>query len=340
MAKKALIVLIIGLLLVIAMSPGERPSQRYPLLSTSPENNGPGGTSLFVSDLTRSHHNVVLGGVKDLSSQDNGRILYIILGPDKPFNRTEANIIAEEVKTGKLNLLIADESGNVSVLLNSLGVGGIGEIIFNESRAHQGEGWGYIVGLNCGSDHYYTTKATRLDTVPGGEVLCTYEDGSPAAVLYKVGKGVVLVVGDSSIFANFLYGGYLAGFSPTRTLAQQLVDNVTRNVSTIIIDNTHYIILSSKRANVLNRLTNELATTIASIPGIVEDRSPTVILAILLLATVPWPIIFLYPGETPRTRSDPLEDAEEYLLSVLASRLGIEGEDIDPRELLESIGED
>ncbi len=340
MVKKALIVLIIGLLLVVAMSPGEKPSQRYPLLSTSPENNGPGGTSLFVSDLIRSYHNVVLGGVKDLSSEDGGRILYIVLGPDKPFNKTEANIIAEEVKTGKLNLLIADESGNVSVLLNSLRVGGIGEIIFNGSRAHQGEGWGYVVGLKCGSEHYYTTKAARLNTVPGGEVLCTYEDGSPAAVLYRVGKGVVLVVGDSSIFANFLYGGYLTGFPPTRTLAQQLVDNVTQNISVIIVDNTHYTILSSKKTNILKRLTDELAATVADIPGIVEDRSPTIILAVLLLATVPWPILFLYPGETPRTRSDPLEDAEEYLLSVLASRLGIEGEDIDPRELLESVGDE
>ncbi len=335
MGRETIILLLLGLLIVSATIVPTTTKYKYGLLTTSPQNTGIGGTSLYYKDLQHIYKiPVFLGGVEKALSYDNGITLYIILGPDKPFNTHESLQIADAVRRGQIYLLIADESSNTTNLLTALGIDPEKTILYNKSRETYGPGWGYIVGIECGQLWSYTSKVAKLNPGENGNIVCRYEDGSAAAILYHVGKGKVLVVGDSSIFANYLYTGYFENIPGTRQIAIYLTGLVADGVDRIVIDDTHYYAISEKERNMIVSLVDQLSDTIDSYKENINNRSWYWIVFAFLFASIPLPLVLLYPGNKPVPGTSKLDEAEMLLTGILALRLGLDREEADIDSLL------
>lgn len=306
-------------------------TRNYPWLSTSPSNTGEGGSYWFYRDLSLNY-NVVIGNPYTIPEKD-GRILYLVIGPDKPFKEEEAKIIAGRVENGSATLFIADETNNTARLLEALGLRAIGSTIYNGTV--RGGGWEWVVSLSCFNETTYTTKAVRVNPGDSGRILCRYGDGSPAAVVYRVGNGTVVVVGDSSIFANFLYRGDYKMLPSTRKIALMLVDAFASGRSVIVFDSSHYAFQPGSRGlYYLSGLAGQVSYSLSSLAEKVRFTSRITLLLIVLSASAPWAVILILPSQPPPRKKTRLEAHEEWLLSVEASRIGVEveggGEGVDP----------
>lgn len=319
MEKRWLAVLLLGLALAGALyTPRGAPvrgARIYDVMSCSPENPGPGGTLALLVDLEARHR----VEVADTLSQAEGPGLLLVIGPDTPYSRAEARLIAGLVRSGQLNLLVADETNNSALLLMELGLEPVDGVVTN--RSGRGD-WAYIVHMSCWGMVVPSALSARLP--PAGEIVCTYrEDGSPAAEAHRVGRGLVLVVGDSSIFANYLYNGY-DGLPPTRDVALRLVETALDGRERIIFDNSHYNYQEAPAPEPSALLSGLLITVVEELQGIAgASANPYWLLAGLLAASLPWPAILLYPAREPEPWEDPLDEHERALLEVEAARLGL-----------------
>lgn len=319
MEKRWLAILLLGLALAGSLyTPAGAPvrgARIYDLMSCSPDNPGPGGTLALLLDL-ESRHEVE---VADSISQVRGPGLLLVIGPDKPYTRAEARLIAGLVRSGRLNLLVADETNNSALLLEELGIQPVDGVVTNRSGVGD---WIYIVHMSCWDHVIPSALSARLP--PSGEILCKYtEDGSPAAEIHRVGKGLVLVVGDSSIFANYLYNGY-DGLPPTRDVALRLIETALGGKDRIIFDNSHYNYQETPTLEPSAVLSGILLTVVEGLQSLANQHaSPYWLLAGLLAAALPWPAILLYPSREPEPWRDPLEEHEKTLLEVEAARLGL-----------------
>ncbi len=327
----ALTIISLTLILFVVGAAVSVETQNYPWLSTSPSNTGEGGSYWFYRDISRNN-NVVLSNPYSIK-KTSGRILYMIVGPDKPFTSDEARIIAENVRNGTITLLIADETNNTEAILRELGLNAIGPTIYNQSS--KGGGWEWVVKLTCFNETVYTTKAVHVKQLRDGKVLCRYGDGSPAAVLYHVGKGTVVVIGDSSIFANFLYKGDYNLLPPTKNVALKLFSIVANQTDIVLFDSSHYTFTpETKGFYYLSGLAGQISYSLNNLAKKAEAIDKVTLLFIILSASAPWAVIFLFPTQSPPRKKTRLETHEEWLLSVEASRIGVEveggGEGIDP----------
>ncbi|MCE4620126.1 MAG: hypothetical protein F7C33_03780 [Desulfurococcales archaeon] len=294
----------------------------YSWLSTSPLNPGPGGTSSFVEDLGK-RYNVVLGNTSTLGGI-KAKATYIIIGPDTQLNDNEIEIIVKLVKAGHLNLLIADETSNTKSLLRALGLPSMDGTVYNETV--KGGGWEFMVKIVCDGYEAWASRAVRVPRGPGGEEVCSYKNDGAAAVLYNINGSRVLVVGDSSIFANYLYNGY-GGLKPSRNVALFLARLTAGDsrVNPVIVDNKHYLyMVKSRGAYPLTGLWTSLASSLDRLEGRARELAPLTLALVLVVASVPWPLILLTPWNRPKRKSTPLRDATIALLEVEASRLGVE----------------
>lgn len=318
----AVVIIALTLVLFVAGASISVETRNYPWLSTSPNNPGEGGSYWFYKDLS-TRANVILGGPHTLEKTRGAR-LYLVIGPDKPFTDTEAELIARSVEEGNLTLLVADETSNSRSLLEALGLNVLGETVYNETV--HGGGWEWVVKLTCLNQTIYTTKAVRVRETPGSRVICRYGDGTPAAASYKVGNGTVIVVGDSSIFANFLYRGDYKLLPPSRNVVLMIVGEAGLN-GLVIFDNTHYNYTPSDRGlYYLTGLAGQVASSIDQLRERAESMSGGTLLFLVLAASAPWALIFLYPSRPPGWGKSRLEEHMEWLLSVEASRVGVEAE--------------
>ena len=312
-----LTLLVLFSVLVLIGSLYEAKSYRVAEHSPSPLNPLPGGTQLFYHELAREAR-VVLGGPDSIDSI-NGKILYIIIGIDKPFTSREADIIVRGVEEGKVHLLVADETGMANVLLERLGAGRIDGYVIDEAGVGE---WKYVVPLYCGGESSVSTLVARLELGEGGTPVCFSNDNVVGA-LYDRG-GLVLVVGDSSVFANFLYGGEYQLLPDTRRLAWEIVGMAGFDeVDVVVWDNAHYAYKPGEsRSGILARL---VGAVMAESEGVEEKLStvePGRLILYLLTASLPWPVILLFPSRREAPTVDDTGDFESWLVSLEAERLG------------------
>ncbi len=294
-------------------------------LSPSPLNTDPGGTSGFYLDLDRNI-GVWLGGAGDLRGPG---VVYLVIGPDRPFTRAEALAIAGAVEEGA-RALLADETGNIDPVLEALGLPVLGGLVYNESS--RGGGWEWTVSIHCSGLEgvYYSTRVARVEQGPG-TVVCRAGDGSPVAVQYRVGEGTVLVVGDSTLFANFLYEEGYGPLPPTRPIAWFLFNAVYEPGYRVVWDNEHYGRTGARIGTApLTGMAAVAVDALSSLRERVVRAEPWQLMVYGVLAVLPWPLIFFYPGEAPGRGRDPLEEHTAWLLLVEAERAGLEGVG-DPR---------
>ncbi len=317
----AVTALLIGLvlILVVAGSSLTREARLYPWLSPSPYNPGLGGLTEYVESL-KHRYRVYLG--TPLKVGFEGKASYLIIGPDIPFTKSESARIAGLVRSGRLNLLVADETTTTQTLLKALGLPGLDGTILNESIS--GGGWEFIVSIRCNDQTAYASKAVRVPQGMGGRVICRYGDGSPAAVLYNINGSRVLVVGDSSIFANYLYLGYGA-LTPTKNIDRYLTSIVAGNTRILIVDDSHYTYTQREiGAYPLTGLWREISGSLGELPDWASRSSPFSLLLALIVASAPWAMIFYFPWERPPSTHQALEEATGIVLEIEASRLGLE----------------
>ncbi len=164
-----------------------------PLLSEpSPRNPGPGGLTNFVHVLESYGHRVLepknLGeAVNELRSYDPREELLIVTGITENDLRF-VNDLLSWVRSGG-ELLVMDELRDVEPLLKYVGVS-LGSVP--------------IVGI--AKAECLGNKTVVLDVytaVRGGEALCRVGE-TPVAIFKRLGAGVVIVVGDSSLAINML----------------------------------------------------------------------------------------------------------------------------------------
>ena len=276
---------------------------------------------MFIEDLEK-RYNVVLGNASTLERLEE-KATYMVIGPDTPFNDYEIETIVKLVREGRLNLLVADETSNTRRLLESLGLPSMYGTVYNETV--RGGGWEFMVRITCNGYKAWASMAVRVPRGPGGEEVCSYKNEGPAAVLYNINGSKVLIAGDSSIFANYLYNGY-DGLEPSRNVAlflARLVADDSRG-EPVIVDNSHYFYKTKTRgAYPLTGLWASLASSLDSLESKARGLSPLILALVLVAASVPWPLILLTPWNRPRRGSTPLREATIALLEIEASRLGV-----------------
>jgi hypothetical protein len=304
----------------------------YPYLSCSPLNPGPGGTSSFYSDIAKKRI-VYLGNVSFLEKQNiRGKVLYMLVGIDTPISEKEASILSRMVKEGKANLIVADETNNTNRLLEKLGLPKIKSIVLNETGNNDG-GWVYIVRVYCGQESFYTSLAARVEPGVGGRILCRYSDGTPSAVLYIINGSRVLVIGDSSMFSNFIYERGFGGFPVSQQVVWHVLEKsgVLENVSVVVFDTAHYSYETGKGS--LFFFTGIARSTSDSLQNLRErlaSSSDPYLILVFLAATMPWPLILLHPITPPPGKPEVLVEHENELIDTMVSRLGLEeGEGLD-----------
>jgi len=307
--------LIFATLLVLLGAMLEANTYAVSAVSPSPLNPLPGGTQLFYHDLSQQK-TVVLGGPETLGEVD-GTILYLVIGVEKPFSRAESRLIAKAVETGRVRVLVADETGNTRLLLEELRAGEIDGIVVN--RSAEGE-WAYVVPLTCGGVSGVSTLVARVAGA-GGEVYCT-SMGETVGIVYP-DRGV-MVVGDSSVFANYLYGGEYPYLPSTRSLAWTIMEAAgLEKVDVVVWDNAHY---DYKEAGLggayATRLVGMLFAAAEEASVKASQADPARLALYLLVASLPWPVILLFPSRREEPVVDETGKFEEWLVSLAAERVG------------------
>ncbi len=199
--------------------------------STSPENPNLWGTTDYVALLRREGYRVIVGSIWDaVKMVEKGKVLYVSIGPDKPYTSRETETIVRMVEAGRLNLLLADELGTINVLLERLDAPTVAGLILNSESL--------IVTAECLGKIVLLPKASRLQDIDGWRPICKAGDSVIAALGYIHGSSV-LIVADSSIFANFMVRG-IGDFKPTSSLVLELTGFVAKDVNAIVVDATHY----------------------------------------------------------------------------------------------------
>jgi len=309
--------LVFASLLVLLGAMIEAATTAASAVSPSPLNPSPAGTQLFYHDLSRTYK-VVLGD-PTLLDQYDGRILYIVVGAEKPFTRDEARLVAQVYETGRLRILVADETRNTQLLLEALGAGRINGFVINESAPGE---WMYVVPLECGEARGVSTLVARVELGPGGDPYC-YSSGQVVGALYW-GPGRVLVVGDSSVFANFLYGGEYPYLPSTRQLAWEIISAAAgEGVDVVVWDNAHYNYRESRLGGgIATRLVAMIFSAAEQASEKASQADPERLALYLLAASLPWPVIILFPYRREKPVVDETGQFEEWLVSLAAEKLG------------------
>ncbi len=204
------------------------------LYSTSPRNPFLTGTSAFYEELEKRGYRVSFGRYRG--------DLYVVIGPDKTLPQDDVKFIVERFRQGRLSILVADETGIMNGLLVELA--GI-KISGKYLRWPRGDGVSsLIVPISCLGRIVFSTKVSYIVNIPeDARILCSFKSREgveyPVAVLVERGSSKLLVVADSSIFANFLYRGY-RGLGPSKWIALSLFSHVASPRHKILFEDRLY----------------------------------------------------------------------------------------------------
>jgi hypothetical protein len=212
--------------------------------SASPFNEGPWGTSEFADLLEAEGYRVYFGGPETAEGLYRAGVkpLYLVIGPDSYIPEGRAAEIAGLVERGYVSgLIVADETGNAMPLLRELGAPQPGEIIADPP----------IMSARCeGGVSMLVSKPATLEEAEGWRPVCWLEGGGVLAVERSVGGANVLVIADSSIFANFMVTG-LPPLESTREAVLALVGRASGGSKVVVIDTGIHDLIELPGANVL-----------------------------------------------------------------------------------------
>jgi hypothetical protein len=216
--------------------------------STSPLNPFPTGSLDFVRLLDSAVQSVYFASrvsIDDVVGEM--RAVYVVIGPDYPPPKSIIDVVKRYYDEGSLDLLVADETGLASSLTREVaGIEVTGHLLL---RSDAGGEYAYIVPIVCGNGLVFlSTKVSSIEVVEPMEgyrykVLCWFTSGQdrvPVAVLAENSRGSrVLVIGDSSIFANFMIRG-MYGFPSSRSIVLLLVKSVFPDAKVFIVEDSLY----------------------------------------------------------------------------------------------------
>lgn len=219
--------------------------------STSPLNPYPYGLYNFYSDLISVYDVGFVSTPFDIGLEGD-RILYVVFGPEQTFSEAEADYIVDLLNSGRIDLLLGDETNISNSILIKLGIEVDGRImvledVFDESR--------YISRVDCGSlGGGFVSKSSYVSIAPpSSEVLCSGQgiyivDGEvisnpPVAIRIVLKSGSeILVIADSSICTNFMYSSSWWNIEGNKELCMEFVNLLMRDgYRTIRFDIGHYI---------------------------------------------------------------------------------------------------
>ncbi len=243
-------------------------------LSTSPRNTGLWGTSSLASILEMHGYNVVLGGVEDVKALAGmgHRVAYLLIGPDKALTSYERAVIRSLLGHGLVGLIIADEIGIVNLFLEEMGLPSIRPeiVVF---RGYQ------LAPMECLGRVFMGSKVATLNAVEEAEVVCRLLEPleGVVAILAEKNGAKILVVADSSIFANFMVEG-VPPFKPTADVAISLVDLVAKNATVVVIDDEHYHEVEHSLLGHLLALPLRLTVALAAfIKAVISANNPLIV---------------------------------------------------------------
>ncbi len=282
--------------------------------STSPLNPGPMGSQEFYKILKSLGYDVKLGEFKDLRGL-RGVAGLLIVGPDKRLSREELDLIVNLWEEGRLILVAADETGILRDLYKALGV----EFDTIYVMRPGSKGWEHVVSVECLDFNIFSTKVSTLKPrgAPGVklEAICRLEDGRPIAFHVTNGASRAILLGDSSLFANFLINGYL-DLKPTRQAATAIVDYVgLREVEKIIYDISHYNITRIPLAGTIRASIAVLGIFLETLKqhNIEAYKITLTVIAASLLTTL---LVIGAPRTPPKIRNPLIEEAIEYAKTI------------------------
>ncbi len=171
----------------------------YNLLEGDPPsiyNYGLGGLSNYISKRVFTHKIDVIFSFKNLDSHDPGTSTLLIIGPDKPINKTDIDVILRWTYQGG-KTIIADESNNSILLLNNIGIS-VKYVLWSIAKALCMVKHDNVTYIDVLFNVY-----NALDILPNvnASTICMYRD-SILALERPYGKGLFIVIGDSSIVIN------------------------------------------------------------------------------------------------------------------------------------------
>ncbi len=259
--------------------------------TTSPLNPFPTGSLDFVRLLDSIVHNVYFASETSIGDiVENERAVYVLIGPDYPPSRPIIEVVKRHYSEGRLDILVADETGLASSLSREVaGVEVTGHLLLRSDASGE---YAYIVPIICSNGLVFlSTKVSSVEVVEPMEgyrynVLCWFTNGQnrvPVAILAENSRGSrILVIGDSSIFANFMIRG-MYGFPSTRNTALLIVKEVFPESKTFIVEDTVYKKYAVLRANRFTARLLDMTLYAAYSLGSLLSETPIRLLTVLAL---------------------------------------------------------
>ena len=252
--------------------------------SPSIYNNGPGGVSYFFTAVMFRHSPIVVMSFDELHQYPPWLYALFIISPDKPISMDDALKVLDWVKNGG-EVIVMDETNNTMTflkLVDAVPNAFIGYVVMGMCRVNDKP-------VPVVFDVYQT-----FFKIDKGKPLC-WAGNSVVAFEKKIGKGKIIVIGDSSLIINYMlldtqYGTFNTYF------IQQLVG--PRSILIYEGNRAYRIVYSVKGVMTINAI----MTVITSLPSMFFAHQGIIrIAALLCLWLVITGFISLYLFSFPRS---------------------------------------
>ncbi|MCE4603964.1 MAG: hypothetical protein F7B20_03240 [Aeropyrum sp.] len=234
----AYMLLLLSILLGIA-SQAEIAGFIQSYLATAPNNPGVYGTSTFFEEAAKRWGATLAGSVDELRSI-SGVVVYVVIGPDRPFTLEEGQVLESLAREGRLKLVVMDET----IVSNWLSERFLATRVSGEEVAslESPPGWQYILEVDCpGIGSGLASKPSYIEST-AGEVVCWVDTGESIYPLAALIRGPVpgLVVADSSLCANFMATPQPWSGEGNLELCASLLSLLVEEEDVVVFDASHY----------------------------------------------------------------------------------------------------
>ncbi len=247
----------------------------------------------------------------------------MIIAPEKVFSQDESETILSSVRRGA-RLLVADETGTANSLLDAIGIKISGIYIkANDSRDH---GWEEVLRIVCNVSgekvSFITTRVSFIESYPPwAKPICWIDDPRvPKHYIYgvigKYGKGEILVLSDSTLFANFMIRGIYKQLGNTRNAVRSLLFYLSPSKRNVIIDIKHYNLIYIKLSSAPKLFMSLISAAAASLQSTLKKAKPYTASIALLSFAGGLTILLLGPPAVMREESETRRGETEVSVKV------------------------
>ncbi len=204
--------------------------------------------------------------------------------------------------------------------------------IYIKARDSRDHGWEEVIRIICDIGgrkiSFITTRVSYIKRYPSWmKPICWVDDPRVAGhyvygVLGRYGDGEILVLSDSTIFANFMLRGLYPQLGNTRNIIKSLITYLSPKRRSVIMDNKHYNLIYIRLSSAPKLFMNIISSAAASLQATLRKaRTYTASIALLSLAGG-LAIILLGPPivvreEARRGESDVSTKAQDLLVKEL-----------------------